>query len=282
MPEAHAIPEKPAFAAEADWPKLARLFANAEASFRHQLGLSRSSAQDFYAPTAEASAIRAQKEAILDAADGEQYLFGSAEGLPALHEFAVLAGCTPEVPASALDRKALSRAVTLALEPDWILVAPPDWTMTWASVCFPTRWSLAGKGLQPVAAIHAVVPGLNVELGRKIGVFFERLQIGEGWARANWGLSTSAERNQHPSRPYTPLSSETPMGDVFVRLESQHLQKLPRAGAAAFGIRILNFALGEVVAGYPEIAAGLKERLRTMPAEIAAYKGIPADFWRRF
>ena len=51
-------------------------------------------------------------------------------------------------------------------------------------------------------------------------------------------------------------------------------------GAIAFGIRILTFPLTEI-ARRPAIAAALKERLRTMPAEVAAYKGIPAEFWRR-
>ena len=168
----------------------------------------------------------------------------------------------------------------LALEPDWLLLADPDWRLVWASVCFPTRWSLAGKAGLPLPDIHAAVPGLNHELGRKIDVFFGRLRPGESWARANWGLSASGERNQHPSRPFTPLCERTPDAVVSVRVESQDFCKLPQTGAIAFGIRILNFPLPGV-RDRPGIAAGLKSQLRTMPGEVAAYKGIPADFWRR-
>ena len=168
----------------------------------------------------------------------------------------------------------------LALEPDWLLLADPDWRLVWASVCFPTRWSLVGKAGLPLPDIHGAVPGLNRELGRKIDVFFDRLPPGEGWARANWGLSASAARNQHPSRPFTPLSEGTPNAAVSVRVESQLFCKLPRTGAIVFGIRILHFPF-EKLQHRLDIAAGLQAQLRTMPVEVAAYKGIPAGFWRR-
>ena len=264
----------------AKWEILTRLFAHQDASFRHHLGLARSSPGDFYAPTAEEDAIRAEKQAILASSDSDQYLFDSAEGWPAFQEFASLTGCALASPTISPDRKAFNRDATLALEPDWMLLVQPDWKLVWASVCFPTRWSLAGKGLQPIASIHAIVPGLNTDLGRKIDVFFSRLQPGEGWGRANWGLSTSTARNQHPRLPYRPLCNQTPSDEVNVRLESQHLLKLPETGAVAFGIRILNFPLREV-ADHPDVVAGLKQQLRTMPADVAAYKGIPADFWQR-
>jgi hypothetical protein len=264
----------------AQWTVLARLFADEDAPFRHHLGLSRSGAPLFYAPTAEAASIRCQKQEILDSTEADEYLFESAEGWPAFQEFVTLTGCDMQRPAGPSTEKTDNRAATSALEPDFILLVPGAWTMVWASVCFPTRWSLAGKGLQPIAGIHAIVPGLNAELGRKIDVFFARLEPGDGWSRANWGLSTSAERNQHPLRPYVLLANDTPLARVYLRVESQHLFKLPGTGAIAFGIRILNFPL-EAVAKEPGFVAGLTKRLRTMPAEVAAYKGIPAEFWRR-
>ncbi len=264
-------------ASEAEWQVLARLFAGEDTPFRHQLSLSKSNAADFYAATAEASSLREAKQTILQSARSAQYLCAGAEGLPLFQGFAGTVGYEFE-PGLSLDE--LNRAATLALEPDFVLLAPEDWRLVWASVCFPTRWSLAGKARQPLPHIHAIVPGLNEDLGRKIGVFFAKLAPGDDWARANWGLSTSAERNQHPSLPYTPLSCQTPLESIYVRLESQHLQKLPRTGGIAFGIRILNFRLLEVCE-HRAVVAGLKERLRTMPAAVSAYKGIPTDLWQR-
>jgi hypothetical protein len=264
----------------ADWNVLGRLFAVADAPYRHQLSLARCAQQDFYAATDAAESIHAEKRAILDSPEAAQYFFDSAEGLPAFHEFmALVVGPLPPVEV-APGHAALNRLATTALEPDFLLLAPPDWKLVWASVCFPTRWSLAGKGLQPLPAIHAVVPELNAEIGRKIDVFFGRLAPGEGWTRANWGLGAGTARNQHPSRPDDPLSGSTPLQEVSLRLESQHLLKLPATDAIAFGIRILHFPLVEVLA-QPAIAPALKERLRTMPSAMSAYKGIPADFWQR-
>ena len=263
-----------------EWKLLARLFADEHASYHHRLSLSRIGAPEFYAPTTEAAPIREQKQAILASAAADEYFFDCDEGLTAFLEFARKVSLPANATDPTLSRGSLNRAATLALEPDWMLLATPDWRLLWASVCFPTRWSLAGKGSRPLAEIHGIVPGLNAELGRKIDVFFGKLAPGDGWARANWGLSTSAERNQHPSRPYTALTDQTPMGNVFVRVESQHLLKLPESGAIAFGIRILNFPLAEV-AECGQIVAGLKEQLRTMPGAVAAYKGIPEKFWER-
>ena len=259
---------------------LVRLFADQQAAFRHRMGVSRTSVHDFYQSTAQAEAIRAEKEAILRSFGADRYLVETSEGRPAFDEFVRLLGGRNGAMEVGSDETEYHRAITLALEPDWLLLAPPDWRLVWASVCFPTRWSLVGKARLPLPDIHGSVPGLNEELARKIDVFFDRLTFTEGWARANWGLSTSAERNQHPSLPYTPLTSQTPVKTVFVRLESQCFVKLPVTGSVAFGIRILNFSLAEVMER-PAIAAGLKEQLRTMPGEVAAYKGIPADFWRR-
>ena len=265
---------------ETDWQALAKLFADDQAVFRHRMAVSKGGFRAFYAPTREAAAIRAQKEAVLRLPDAAQYFLETAAGEAAFHEFIRALGLPPDRAAAGLDRSADNRAATLALEPDWLLLAAPDWRLAWASVCFPTRWSLAGKAGLPLPDIHAAVPGLNHELGRKIDVFFGRLPPGESWVRANWGLTASADRNQHPSRPFTPLSGGTPDAAVFVRVESQNFCKLPQTGAMAFGIRILNFPLA-AVKDRPSVAAGLKAQLRTMPVEVAAYKGIPAGFWRR-
>ena len=270
----------PGMPTEFAWQALAKLFAGEQAAFRHRMGVSKGRFSAFYRPTPEAAPIRMEKEAVLRLPDGAHYLLATAAGGEAFDEFSRVLDLSAALADAGPDRHARHRAATLALEPDWLLLAAPDWRLVWASVCFPTRWSLEGKAGLPLPDIHAAVPGLNRELGRKIDVFFGRLPPGEGWARANWGLSASVERNQHPSRPFTPLSERTPDAAVFVRVESQHFCKLPQTGAIAFGIRILNFPLVSVKAR-PNIAAGLKSQLRTMPGEVAAYKGIPADFWRR-
>lgn len=255
----------------ADWELLDRLFGGPAAAFRHRMGLARLDHRAFYARTGEAAEILRDKQRVLDSATAGLHLVESDAGRAAFAEFLDRLG---------LDPGSTQRQATLALEPDYILLAPPDWRVVWASVCFPTRWSLEGKAGQPLREIHAVVPALNAEIGRKIEVFFDRLAPGEGWSRANWGLSSNRERNQHPSLPYAPLTGGAPAGLISVRVESQHLLKLTETGAIAFGIRILDFPLADV-AERPGLLAGLREQLRTMPAEVADYKAIPRECWRR-
>ena len=251
-----------------DAPLLRALFPP-EGGFRHKMGLQRREFHEFYAPTAAGPAIRREKGAIL-ASNPTLYAVLAEEGCAAFGEFAAMLG-HPDAPGQTPLAAACS--LSLQIEPDFLLVRPPDWTLAWASVCFPSHWSLEGKLRLPLWEIHAAVPGLNDGLGRKITTFFERMAPGEGWGRANWGLSASARRNQHPRLSGPSLAADTPPEATFLRVEDQHLLKLPRTGALAFGIRIFSFRLSEV-ARDASIAAALKERLATMPPDVANYKGL--------
>ena len=248
-----------------DFSLLRTLFP-ADEGFRHKMGLGRREFGDFYAPTAAGPLIRREKAAVLDHEAG-LYTVWSDGGRAAFEEFAASCGAGA----------ATTGELSLQIEPDFLLVMPPGWTLAWASVCFPSRWSLEGKLGQPLPDLHQPVPGLNAELGGKIGTFLARLTPGEGWGRANWGLSASAQRNQHPTRPLPVLTAATPPEQTFLRVEDQHLLKLPRTGAVAFGIRIFSFRLSEAAAD-PAVRAGLQKKLRTMPPEVANYKGLARFF----
>ncbi len=166
-----------------------------------------------------------------------------------------------------------NRRLGLAVEPDLLFVQPPEWSLVWANVCFPSRWSLEGKMHRPLSWIHEAVPHLNADIGGKIATFFARLAPGEGWRRANWGLSASCARNQHSSEPVPMLTAETPPDQIFVRVEDQHLLKLPETGAIAFGIRITSFAWCEVRQD-AAIRSSILEKLRSMPQEVSRYKSV--------
>ena len=68
------------------------------------------------------------------------------------------------------------------------------------AVCFPSSWRPEEKNGLPVHAIHSPVPTLNKNLGARIDKFLANLEPGKAWERSNWGLSRSAELNQHPTR----------------------------------------------------------------------------------
>jgi hypothetical protein len=169
-------------------------------------------------------------------------------------------------------------AIGELLEPDFILLkhdreqnAGPR--LVAGCVCFPSSWSLADKVGRPVEWIHSVVPGLNDQLGARIGTFLRRMTPGQAWLRANWGLSRSPELNQHPERHLPRLDANVTSDEVWLRVEHQALVALPKSGGILFGIRIAVHPLAEVKQD-PTAWVGLRRAMRTMPELMAAYKGV--------
>ena len=238
------------------------------------MGLRRADAAEFYALTNAGPTIRREKRAILER-DFERRSVITREGHRAAVEFACHLGLpiAEDLPDDEPSWPLYNRRLSLALEPDVLLVQPPDWSLVWANVCFPSRWSLEGKALRPLSWIHGVVPDLNAELGSKIEAFFTRMNPGEGWRRANWGLSASCQRDQHPDESIPALTAASPSEQIYVRVEDQHLLKLPETGVIAFGLRIASFAWSAVRQNHA-IAASLLDQLRSMSPEIARYKAI--------
>lgn len=256
-----------------DWDLLSALFAQG-GRHRHKMGLRRADARGFYAATASGPAIRREKQTIFRRND-HRYTVVTREGYRGAVEFARLLDLPGEE--SVTDEEAgwqvYNWRLGLALEPDLLIVQPPDWSLVWANVCAPSRWSLEGKAQRPLSWIHDVVPGLNDELGSKIATFFSRLPVGEGWRRANWGLSASCRKNQHPTESIPLLDSTSTPDRIYVRVEDQHLLKLPETGAIAFGIRISSFAWSDMRQN-EAIAESVLEQLRSMPPETVRYKAL--------
>jgi len=140
-------------------------------------------------------------------------------------------------------------------------------------VCFPSHWAPESKLGLPIEAVHAPVPGLNSAIGPQIYQLLDRLPAGYAWQRVNWGLSASAERNQHPQRALPRLVAATPPGEIYLRMEYQALVRLPVTGGILFGIRLFSFDL-EMVRAYSSTAKALAGQLRSMPLEMQVYKGI--------
>jgi hypothetical protein len=140
-------------------------------------------------------------------------------------------------------------------------------------VCFPSSWSLEGKPGLPLADIHSVVPGLNASLGKGISTLLARLTPGVAYFRHNWGLSRSAELNQHPVRNLPRLDADVKLEETWLRIEHQSLVLLPETGGILFGIRIGMHPLAEVCED-PVAAERLARSLRSMEDDVAAYKGL--------
>ena len=181
---------------------------------------------------------------------------------------------------SLVDETSLARCVELGrkLEPDFLLLKPDAagvFRLLAGCVCFPSSWSMEEKMGRPLEEIHGVVPGLNTQLARPISGFLAKMAPGVSWLRANWGLSRSAELNQHPSRKLPRLDGSARADEVWLRVEWQSLVALPRNAGVLFGIRIEVLSLVQVKQDQTA-AEGLLRALRSMPEAMAAYKGIAA------
>lgn len=170
----------------------------------------------------------------------------------------------------------LARILGEHWEPDWLVLKREAGVarLVAGCVCFPSSWSLEEKIGRPIEEIHGVVPGLNASVGKQIGTFLDRIKPGISWTRNNWGLSRSAEWNQHPSQRTARLDVAVELAEVFFRVEEQSLVALPRTEGILFGIRLKVISL----AGYKGTEGGLRlaRALETMPEAMAQYKGLAA------
>jgi hypothetical protein len=164
-----------------------------------------------------------------------------------------------------------------AWEPDLLLLQAPSATsqpiLVAGCVCFPSSWALEEKIGRPLDAIHSPVPTLNEQFANPVQQFLARIKPGISWERINWGLSRSPELNQHPNRKLPRLDSTVSLEEVWFRAEYQSLISLPKTGGVLFGIRLVIEPLTRLRAD-PEFIAGLTRAIRTMPENIATYKGI--------
>ena len=196
--------------------------------------------------------------------------------------------CEPGGEATLLEAMVFARSINPGLaadslltlganwEPDFLLLRQNDdgdFRLVAGCVCFPSHWALREKMGHSLAAIHAPVPTLNSTLGAKINAFLENLRPDTVWERWNWGLAPSAELNDHPSRNLPRLTAATSPDACWFRAEHQAFRLLPETRTILFAIRIELVPLREIAAD-PALALRLASVLRSMPAEIAAYKGL--------
>jgi dimethylamine monooxygenase subunit A len=249
-----------------DW---SRLFS--ASGFRWQMGLRAGDARAFFAPTPANREILAERNHLLNETPGEYAALLDA-GRPLLEEmrgFAATCGAVDSAKASALE--ALGRV----LEPDFVLLQPSTDgpVVVGGVVCFPSSWSLPEKIGLTLAQTHAPVPLLNEQLAARVRTALDRLPSDAAWERDNWGLSRDGDRNHHPKRPRKRLDQTVEPNDVWLRVERQILYRLPQTGGILFGIR-LEITPWRELAQIEEALAGLRCGLESMPADIAAYKGL--------
>ena len=144
-------------------------------------------------------------------------------------------------------------------------------------VCFPSSWSPEAKMGMRLQDIHAVVPGLNERMGGMIGGAMGNLKPTSVGMRADWSLKASTDLNHHPLKNMPPPDATSTPDDSFIRVEHQMMVGLPETPDAATGIAFcIRYALYRIadMAKDPDLRAGVARALRTMPDDVAEYKGL--------
>ena len=248
-------------------PVLERLLK--EGAFEFQMGMRRGG-DEFFQNRAEHGAVLEERRRWL------------------AREPEIYAACEPAGEAALAETIGFARAVNPGLaadsllslganwEPDFLLLRANDageFRLVAGCVCFPSHWALREKMGLSLAAIHAPVPTLNASLGAKIDTFLGNLRADAVWERDNWGLAATSELNDHPARQLPRLTAATTPDACWFRAEHQAFRLLPETRTILFAIRLELFPLTELAAD-PALASRLATALRSMPAEIASYKGL--------
>jgi dimethylamine monooxygenase subunit A len=246
---------------------LAELFPPED--YRFHLSLRRGDLRTFFARSAEAKRVLRERQHWLQQ-EPMRYAALQPEGEPLATEWTRLVQSWGVSGASVLE-------IGGQLEPDFLLLARDaagDFRLRGGALVFPTSWALEEKLGHTLDWIHGVVPGLNPSLGAPIRQFLQRLKPGgAAFLRSNWGLAATDALNLHPSRPRPRLEPDVVPHRVWLRVEHQILAALETTGGIVFGIRLALHPLDTVLAD-PLLRPGFHRALRTMPDELAAYKGL--------
>jgi hypothetical protein len=154
---------------------------------------------------------------------------------------------------------------------------PNGWRLVAAAVCFPTRWALRPQLGRSMTDIHDPVPGYAEKLDVTSNQFFDGMKPGDVFARDNWSLLDDPALHQPTRKLRSGRNVEiddTNAGDeIWLRVEHQTLQTLPRSNAILFGIRVYRTKLCQV-AEDPSASRTLIEAIETMDPAMQRYKSI--------
>lgn len=140
--------------------------------------------------------------------------------------------------------------------------------------CFPSGFSTREKCGNPLATIHAPVPGYASKLEKSMDRFFARMEVGRCVRRVNWAITTNdqlfSEGGNHmyadkdQSKPVSGNAktidltassleddiekqrAEVVVDDCRLRCERQTLHRLPRTKALVFAFKTYLYTLAEV------------------------------------
>ena len=236
--------------------------------FKWSLGVRGADAEGFFAPQDDSGRLLQEKRKWLE--EGPRIYVASteeAEGIiDAVWELALVWGQVEE-PESGRSLRSLAEG----WEADLLLVDQDTLRVVAGAVCFPSSWDLRTAIGKPVFGVHEVVPQLNEQVGPQVDRFLKGIQGGKSYGRMNWSLTLTNELNYHPELNRKKLDETVILDELFLRIEHQLFCEVE--GGVLMGLRIEPVRLLEL-AEEPDVWKGLREKLRTMPEDVAKYKGM--------
>lgn len=152
--------------------------------------------------------------------------------------------------------------------------APEGYVLCAASVCFPSRWLLAEKIGQPMAQIHAPVPGYAEKLRSPVNRFFEQIRSDRPVWRLNWSIVDSPDLFLLQSWDVNPNLNAANAGEkLWIRVERQTLRRLPQSRNILFTIRTYVSSLS-LLETNPSAAKGLAAAIQQVSPEMQRYKTL--------
>jgi hypothetical protein len=151
-----------------------------------------------------------------------------------------------------------------------VMVRSDAWRLEAASVCFPSRWTLAQKIGTTLDEIHGPIPGYDVALARPTNLTFDRLSPEKGYWRLNWTLLDKPDLHQPESHRD---SVEHDVDEWYFRVERQTIRSLPDSRAVVFTIRTYVAGLVEMAATHEGFVETVSAAIEAAPAAMIAYKG---------
>jgi hypothetical protein len=103
--------------------------------------------------------------------------------------------------------------------------------------------------------------------------FLEKLEPGKSYCRENWSFTRSDALDYHPDLNRQRLDETLSLDEVYLRIEHQLFTGL--SDGVLMGIRIETTPLKEL-AENTEVWKILREKLETMPDDVARYKSMDA------
>ncbi|MBT8045279.1 MAG: DUF3445 domain-containing protein [Verrucomicrobiae bacterium] len=248
-------------------PNLKKLFGSGgfEWSFKMRPG----DAESFFAPTAATEDLLAERQRRIHN-HPDRYVAVSSAGhklVESVWELALGWGQVVEPVDAVRDLANLS----CQWEADLLILDQQTMTFAAGAVCFPSSWSLEKRIGQTIDDVHAVVPGLNPQIGKMITRYLSALRPGKTSRRENWSVTRSPELDYHPALQRQKLDQTVTMDELSLRVEHQLFTGI--SAGVLMGLRVEAIPI-KILAQDRAVWNAVAEKIRTMPDEVADYKAM--------